>query len=119
MGYELYITRADTWLERRQHPISGPEWDAVVATDAELKWSTQDWYERQSANRRVERFYAVIWITHPEKVPFWFMDGAIQTKNPDQMTIRKMVDLAHKLSAKVLGEEGEEYGPDGEVVSLG
>jgi hypothetical protein len=57
----------------------------------------------------------VIWTTHPDQVPFWFMDGAIQTKNPDRSAIQKMVELARKLNAKVLGEGDEEYGPDGEL----
>ena len=41
------------------------------------------------------------------------MDGAIDTKNPDKLVIRKMVELANKLKAKVIGEEGEVYDSDG------
>jgi hypothetical protein len=91
----------------------------VVASDAELEWSAEDYYERQKPNRKVERFHPVIWRTHPDRVPLWFMDGAVQTKNPDRATIRKMVALANKLNAKVLGESDEEYGPDGEPVKQG
>ena len=48
-----------------------------------------------------------------DRVPFWFIDGAVETKNPDEATVKKMVQLAKKLKARVIGEENEEYGPDG------
>ena len=115
MGYDLYITRAESWLDRKKSPIRREEWDSVVAADPELELSTQDYYERQ-VKRRIERIYAVIWMVHPDRVPFWFLDGAVETKNPDDATIRKMVTLARKLKAKVLGEEDEEYGSDGKAL---
>jgi hypothetical protein len=52
-------------------------------------------------------------MNHPDRVPFWYLDGAIETKNPDDRTIRKMVELAGRLGARVLGEEDEVYGADG------
>jgi hypothetical protein len=65
-------------------------------------------------NSQIERIHPVIWTAHPQQVAFWFHDGAVSLKNPDNATIRKMVELAHKLNARVLGEENEEYGWDGE-----
>src|SRR4051794_37057841 len=108
IGYELYITRASSWLDTPKNPLFPSEGDAVVAADAELKWSMADYYERQKPDHPVERFHPVNWTTHPDQVPFWFIDGAVSTKNPDPRTIRKMVELARKLNARVLGEGNEE-----------
>ena len=113
MGYNLYITRAESWLDKEKSPIDMDEWEAAVAADPELEWSTEDYYDR-NVNGKIERLYLVIWTTHHDRVPFLFEDSAIEIKNPDNATIKKMVALAGKLMAKVLGEEDEEYGPDGE-----
>lgn len=113
MGYELYITRASSWLETKRSPISKEEWEKIVAEDQELQLSTDDYYERMQDAKR-ERFHPIIWTTHPDRVPLWFIDGAIEVKNADQSTVRKMVQLARKLNARVIGEAEEEYGEDGE-----
>src|SRR5688500_1543400 len=112
MGYELYITRAKSWLVSKESPIPQDEWDKVVDADPELVLSTDDFYVRK-VGRRTERIHPVIWRKHRDHVPLWFVDGAIQTKNPDVATVKKMVQIAKKLKARVIGEEAEEYGPDG------
>jgi hypothetical protein len=113
MGYDLYITRAESWLDTKKAPILQGEWNSVVEADPELELSTEDYDERQ-VKRKIERVHAVIWTTHPDRVPLWFADGAVRTKNPDTATVKKLVALARKLNAKVLGEENEEYGSNGE-----
>ncbi|HZH30477.1 MAG TPA: hypothetical protein VEY11_06915 [Pyrinomonadaceae bacterium] len=114
MGYDLYITRAPSWLETEEYPISESEWKVVVAADPSLSVSEDFWFER-SKGESVERIKAVIWDGHPERVPFWFYDGAISAKNPDDETIEKMVEIAEKLRAHVLGEEDEEHLGGGQV----
>jgi len=115
MGYDLYITRATSWLDAEGAPIATAEWGEVVAADPELRISTQYHYERRH-NGIIERYHPAIWIKHPDEVPFWHMDGAIHVKNPDKQTTQKMVQLAIKLSARVLGESDEEYGLNGEPI---
>jgi hypothetical protein len=113
MGYNLYITRANSWLDTKKVPISKLEWESVVASDPSLKLSTQDYYDRMM-HGKIERVHPVLWTSQTDQVPLWFIDGAIDTKNPDKATTIKMVELARRLNAKVLGEEDEEYGMDGE-----
>ncbi len=48
---------------------------------------------------------------------FDFRDGCISVKNPDEKILRKMHQIASQLDAKVLGDEGEEYGADCELVA--
>ena len=112
MGYDLYITRAKSWLAKEGSPIPKTEWDKLVEADPELELSTEDFYDRK-VNRKTERFHPVIWTKHRDRVPLWFIDGAVETKNPDEATVKKMVQIAKKLKARVIGEENEEYGPDG------
>jgi hypothetical protein len=109
MGYHLYITRADTWLEAETNPITRQEWEEVVAADASLAWSTEDYYDRSTDTGSIERLYPVLWLEQPEESAFWYVDGAVETKTPDDRTIVKMIELAEKLGARVVGEEDERY----------
>src|SRR5262249_29961402 len=105
MGYDIFITRASSTLETEEHPISEADWLAVIAADPDLERSQTDYYERRTQDGQIERIYDTIWTAHPDTPPFLLMDGAIQIKNPDEATIRKMVEIARKLDARVLGEE--------------
>ena len=109
MGYEVYITQADHWLDRDKDPILEGAWKRVVESDQTLQVSSEDYLERRGKDGSVERVHPVCWVTHPDSVPFWFVDGAIETKDPDEATIKKMVELAGKLGARVIGQDGEEY----------
>ena len=42
--------------------------------------------------------------------------GSIAVSNPDVEILRKMHAIAASLGARVIGDEGEEYGPDGEEI---
>jgi len=109
VGYELYVTRADSHLETREKPISESEWLAAASADPTLSLSNEDYYERRGPDKTTERFHPWIWSAHPDTPPLWFIDGAINVKNPDPATISKLVELARILKARVIGEEGEEY----------
>lgn len=134
MGYDLFITRAETRLKSRQIPIPKCEWEAVVAMDADLEWATDVWFEQREMPKRerlssgavgtrlpekqfAERIFAVVWKTHGKTVHLWYKDGAITTKNPDTQTVKKLVKLAARLDARVLGDEDEQYSADGKSIS--
>lgn len=114
MGYDVYITRAESSFDKVKFPILQTEWESLVRSDPELGVSADDWYERDVGGT-TERLYPTVWLNHPDRVTFWYVDGAIETKNPDARTIRKMVELAGRLGGRVIGEEDETYGPDGEI----
>lgn len=109
MGYEVFVTRAPSHLETKDHPISEAEWLEVAAADPSLRHSDEDYYERRGKSGNTERFHPWLWTGHPDEPPLWFIDGAVQIKNPDDATISKLVQLAGALKARVIGEEGEEY----------
>jgi hypothetical protein len=105
MGYDLHITRRAQWSDEGAD-IAAAEWLAYVARDAELRLAT------------VNGPYFAIWSGPCEYEEAWFdwSCGNISTKNPDLAIIRKMVAIARALNARVVGDEGEEYGEDGKAV---
>jgi hypothetical protein len=54
----------------------------------------------------------------PSKYPDpWFdwSHGNINTKNPDPAIVRKAIEIAATLGARVQGDDGEVYLPDGKI----
>jgi len=51
--------------------------------------------------------------SHPEQWPRWWdRSGEVNTKNPDEAVIAKLVVIAKALNARVLGDDDEIYGVD-------
>jgi hypothetical protein len=95
MGYEVHVTRAEKWYESENTPISAEEWLAAVGADPEMRLLEGTWAE---------------WLGHPDRiVSFGLREGAVSFKQPDDYTLAKMIDLAERLKARVIGDDGEEY----------
>ncbi|HUO10437.1 MAG TPA: hypothetical protein VM008_19175 [Phycisphaerae bacterium] len=111
MGYDLRITRKHH--ETEVPPISLDEWIALVDADPELRLDGRAQVQAPDGSIiSYENPGLAIWT--PNGVPHagnWFdyRRGRIVVKNPDENTIAKMKQLAAKLQAKVIGDEGEEY----------
>ena len=109
MGYDVFITRAEHPNVSSQHPIPEADWNALLQSDPSFQVSPTDYYERRAQDGRTERFQMVVWTTHRDQPPFMLVGGALQIKSPDEETIQKMVEMAGRLRARVVGEEGEVY----------
>lgn len=94
-------------MDTEEFPISEQEWMAVVEDDDELLTSPDDARSYYRTNGAPERQFGVKWSWNYAML--WYGNGAISVKNPDDETIAKMVQIANKLKARVLGEEDEEY----------
>jgi hypothetical protein len=97
VGYELHIHRADEWYRSGQRPVTADEWLAVVAADPELRIDGQN-----------GRYFAV-WpgaCRYPGGTWFDWYEGRVFTKNPDRVTLIKMLELARRLRARVQGTTG-------------
>ena len=115
MGYDLHITRLDHWAGEETPNISLDEWLDYVKSDKELElkngYDIQIGSETQSFNSPG----LCEWNAHPtENEPnfrprFSYFKGSIDSKNPDAPTIRKMMQIASALNAKVQGDHGEFY----------
>src|SRR3954466_13280215 len=102
MGYDLHITRRPVWTDDDGPQITLDEWKAYVASDDELRPDT------------VNGPTDFLWIAHPnERWPLSWDRGELYTKNPDEITIRKLVTVAERLGATVQGDDGETYRADG------
>ncbi len=98
MGYDLHITRREHWADAGDD-ISGDEWLTVVATDPELQLQVENGP------------YFAVWSQHSSEGDHWlsWSDGQIDTKNPTNALIDKMVEIARELGAEVQGDDGEIY----------
>ena len=113
MGYDLLITRAQGWVESELHPISFDEWLDYVARDPELE------IDERQLGYGVRGFAMwTAWSQHTEESPAWldWFEGAVFTKHPDSELRGKMFRIAQALGAKLVGDEGERYGADGEAI---
>ena len=119
MAYEVQITRDPFGSRNAQRPrIHLEEWHDVVHRDAELQFAVPippDYHP----------LLFVQWTAHPEAASgnapnsLYYSLGTLSTNYPDEPMIRKMVELAVKLKAVVMGDNGEFYQFDGnnEVVA--
>ncbi len=114
MGYNLHITRQVYWAEDENTELHIPlsEWLEYVKSDNELTLDPKAYsYTKKDSN---EKFYPpgfADWTGNKSIKGAWFdyVDGRIDSKNPEQETIIKMKQIAIALNAKLMGDDGETY----------
>lgn len=106
MSYDLHIVRADDWLDASQNPIGRDELEAVVAADPELTLDEDQFVSMSNRSGRTNRYPIVLWNGNPA---FWWYEDQIICSTPDEPLVRKLVEIANKLNAKVIGDDGESY----------
>ena len=112
VSYDLHITKADRWLESQEHPIAQSDWLDLVAADPSLQTREEDYLVHDSEGGIVWCIDPVVWIGGPDdsNAPrLWYRDGEIMVPDPDEEAIPKLKEIAAKLGARVLGDDGEEY----------
>lgn len=125
MGYELHITRQENWFdEEDSNQISFDEWIKILDEDKEMR--LDNLAEATNANGEsisVGSEGLCVWTKYSGNgmngnyAWFDYHRGNIDCKNPDNEIIRKMLDIAERLNAKVQGDEGEIYhlSPDNNI----
>jgi hypothetical protein len=115
MGYDLHITRRAYWSDTDNPDILLNEWMAYVHGDNELEL-TNEYEIKIGTEAEFQNLPGYCeWNAHPtEKEPnarpwFSYRKGSIDSKNPDDPTIRKMIQIALSLNAQVQGDDGEIY----------
>ena len=106
MGYEIHITRKNEWSDEDGPEISLEDWKAYIASDPEMR--LDGYAEATMENGDVFR-------TEHDGIAVWTAYSGIVAKNPDREILAKMFEIAQALGARVVGDEGEEYGTDGEM----
>ncbi|MGQ4390011.1 hypothetical protein [Streptomyces sp. SAS_270] len=108
MGYDLHITRRDDWWDEEGPEITTAEWAAVVEADPALEMvpPPPGWNEPPQWSAEM--------ITHPPEnrmgTAMHWDSGEIRAKNPSDILIGKMRQVAVALKARVQGDDGEFYG---------
>jgi hypothetical protein len=99
MGYDVHITRAESWSENEGCWIGVEEWEAAVRDDPELRFASED------------GGHTAKWISEKADPEAWldWNEGNVFTKNPDRALILKMCEIAGRLNANVQGDDGERY----------
>lgn len=121
MGYEVHITRKVNWFEEDGPTITLQEWLDYVSSDPEMR---ADGYAEAKAPDgvlllRTDNEGIAVWTAYAahgvngNQAWFCHFDNRITVKNPDVTILIKMYQISSELGAKVQGDEGEEYGPDG------
>src|SRR5262245_12176702 len=112
MGYDFHITRREKWFSDEGLEITELEWRAVIDADAEMRLAGAAEHDLPSGEAlRYENPNLAEWTGHPEEETIWFdyRRGSIIVKDPDEITLEKIQEIAHKLGAKVQGDDGEFY----------
>lgn len=95
------ITRREFWADDSGPAITLDEWLEYASSDAELEPDPQN---RAPRNWRI--------ASHPDRWPLWWRRGEVYTKNPDDAVIAKLVRIARRLGARVVGDDDEVYGDE-------
>jgi hypothetical protein len=116
MAYEVHIHRAADYSDAAESLIPREDWEAWNAPDFRFSESDYVTFQYEDGERK-ERL--AVWTAHPEGEEFalYYYDGAVVTGNPDTHTVQRMVKIADDLGARLQGDDGEFYGPDGEPLA--
>ena len=105
MPYDLHVVRTSNWLEAATNPIRREDVDLLVQSDSELEWSSSDYVEMKQVGG-ISRFYMIAW--NGRSCFLWHQDQ-ITCATSDEREIEKLVGIAQKLEANVVGDDGEQY----------
>lgn len=107
MAYDLHIVRTADWLDAADDPVTKQQVDALVESDPELAWSVNEWVDmRDGRGKKITRYYMILWNDRP---CFWRYRDQIWCARPTEEQVGKLVEMAAKLGANVLGDDGESY----------
>jgi len=117
MGYELHIVRNDEWWDDDAGGgILFEEWSSLVDADDSMRMDGfAEVTSSDGGKLRVENEGLTVWTGYQGNIEggnqawFDFRNGRIVFKNPDQEILKKMLEIAGTLNAKIVGDEGEEY----------
>jgi hypothetical protein len=113
MGYDLHITRAAWWTRSEEYPVAQDEWQAVadvrpgmeVEGGVDFKDTSRvPAYEMHGVGEHPASFY---WRPGQVVVTAYYADTG------------KIARIAQQLGARLIGDDHEEYLPDGSVVDPG
>lgn len=115
MSYDLHICRGINEIDRKEAHIILEEWENIVNNDVEM--NMKGFAEAKLPNGKslkIESNGLAVWnkkrLLRQDIIAYFnYNEGKISVSNPSDDIIKKMKDIANKLHAKVIGDDGEEY----------
>jgi hypothetical protein len=111
VGYELHITRSGEWIDADQHPITVAEWESFagahpnLAQDGSIGWK----------DIGTQTVYSFTCEDGTQALLSWRNDHVyVWGEFPDR--VAALAALAAQLHARLVGDDEEEYLPDGSWV---
>ncbi|QDX24925.1 hypothetical protein FPZ54_02020 [Sphingomonas suaedae] len=114
MGYDLHIHRRKDWLDEGDD-IELTEWEALCRSDASLEITGEATATIPQTGDviRLSRPGMAVWTAATGSTWFWLDRGEVTTSGADSVVIAKSCEIAEALGARVQGDDGEFYRPDG------
>lgn len=112
MGYEVMITRKIDIFDAAGPAVTVEDLIGLIADDGSLAVREDVTREVEIGGGRVELTEPlVLWTGHPDRgeVPLYVSRGDVRVKNPDQLVIVKLMEIAASLGARVQDENGEVF----------
>lgn len=120
MGYDIHITRKEQWFDEKGENIELEEWLNFVKSSSDMRHDGFAEAETPNGTLRIDSEGLSVWLGYSghEKngnmAWFYYSDGNIQVKNPDEEILKKMYKIAQELQAKVQGDDCEIYDENGQ-----
>ncbi len=107
MGYDLHITRADSWLDSAEAPIPVAEWVEAARRVPELNEADPEQLNDNSGNP------AFLLGDDHVNAPalYWDSVGKIVVRGADQQHVPALLAVSRALEANLIGDDDEVYGP--------
>ncbi|MQY30024.1 hypothetical protein [Nocardia aurantia] len=104
MGYDLHITRSDVWYESLRTPITAAEWDAVATASGIAVHTPGD--------ADIAPLYDLE-VPDGSTVPLQWYEGGIISygSGHSDAAILALAQLAARMNARLVGDDGEQYDP--------
>ena len=110
MGYELHIHRKTNWFDDGPS-ISDHEWKAVFSADSSLLVDGEIYYR---IDERDVTAPIVAWRAgKADEAVFHLYKGEVTVNTSNDSALAKAWEIASKLDARLQGDDGEFYGPEG------
>jgi hypothetical protein len=108
VGYDLHITCADEWSDSSAAPISPTEWATAAGELAGL---------RVAGSVTTSGSDVPVYVLDEDGPSLIYQSGRIVVSGVrDEDDVKRVVDIASALGARVVGDDGEEYGADGQPI---
>jgi len=109
MGYDLHIVHTADWLDAADAPVDPEAWAREAATLAPYGEIGTIGDDGQVT------MHPVVCLQPPEGPTLHLDRGRVRIEGADESHVPALVQIARRLGARLVGDDGEEYDEGGEI----